>query len=137
MFLKASTSEQYLLRLAVRLAASYYSKQPISLAEVAQKEHLSLKYLEELVQLLRRRRLVKAIRGRKGGYIFICDPRQVSVKDIIWLDGKERFLTLCLNPKQRRTCILFSQCKVKSVWRHLQRTVEVELKKITLDQLIN
>jgi len=77
MFLRASTSEQYLLRLAVRLAGSYYSKRPVSLAEVAKDEHLSLKYLEELVRLLKRHRLVRAVRGRRGGYIFTRDPRRV------------------------------------------------------------
>ncbi len=136
MFLKASTSEQYLLRLAVRLAASYYSKQPVSLAEVAQQERLSLKYLEELVRVLKRHRLVKAVRGRRGGYIFVRNPRRVSVKDIIWLISRERFLTFCLDPTRRKDCLLASQCRVRSVWRRLQQTAEAELKKITLDQLI-
>ncbi len=136
MFLKASTSEQYLLRLTVRLAASYYSKKPVSLSEVARQEHLSLKYLEELVRVLKSNHLVKAVRGRRGGYIFVRNPSQISVKDIIWLAGKDRFLTLCLDPQRRRVCVLAPQCKVKLVWSRLQQTAEAELKKITLDQLI-
>ncbi len=137
MFLKASSAEQYLLRLAARLALSYYTGRPITLSEVAQAEKLSVKYLEELVRLLKQQGLVEPVRGRKGGYLFAVNPKTVTAKDIIWLVDSHRFLVACLDKQNANNCQLASKCQVKSVWQILQTKIEEELNKITLDKLVD
>ncbi len=137
MFLKASSAEQYLLRLAARLAASYYTGSPITLSEVARQERLSVKYLEELVRLLKQSGLVEPVRGRKGGYLFVANPKTVTAKDIIWLIDDRRFLVACLDSQRSNNCQLVDNCQVKSVWKILQRKIEQELNKITLDKLVD
>lgn len=133
-FLTASTREQYGLRLAIRLADSYYTKQPISLSEVAKKEQISAKYLEELIVPLKRSDFVKAVVGRSGGYIFIKSPKRVSVKDIIWLINKSPSVVVCLD--KNFCCPLADTCAAKDVWQTVQSQVEKSLSEMSLDELI-
>lgn len=133
-FLQASTKEQYLLRLALRLAQSYYSRVPVSLRAVATDERLSEKYLEELIVPLRQAGLVRSKLGRHGGYLFVKHPRQVTVKDILWLAGKKRSLAACLDIHD--VCPLSKQCSAKQVWQLVQHEVETTLTSLTLDRLV-
>jgi len=133
-FLTASSKEQYGLRLALRLAGSYYTKQPISLAAVADKERISAKYLEELVVPFKNSHLVKAVAGRSGGYVFTKSPKRVSAKDIIWLINKSPSVTVCVD--KNFYCPLAGACAAKDVWQTVQSQVEKTLADMTLDKLI-
>ncbi len=133
-FLKASTKEQYLLRLALRLAETYYSRQPISLQQISQQEHISEKYLEELVVPLKQRGLVQSKLGRRGGYIFKSNPRQVSVRDVLWSNKNYPKVALCIEHKN--LCPLVKHCQAKTVWQQVQTEVEHTLGKLTLYSLI-
>lgn len=133
-FLTASTKEQYGLRLALRLASSYYSKQPISLQAVAASEKISAKYLEELIVPLKESHLVKAVAGRRGGYIFTKSPKAVSVKDIIWAINNSPAVTICIN--RASLCPLSKDCVAKDVWQTVQSQVEDNLSKMSLSSLI-
>lgn len=133
-FLKASTKEQYLLRLVLQLAKTYYLKRPISLKQIAQKEKISEKYLEELVVFLKQQDLVQAKLGRRGGYIFKKNPRLVSVWDILWSKKKHSKLVVCL--EQKNLCPLVTNCQAKIVWQQVQTEIEKTLRKITLYSLI-
>lgn len=133
-FLKASTKEQYLLRLALRLAETYYSHQPISLQQIAKQERISEKYLEELVVPLKKQGLVQSKLGRHGGYVFKSNPRRVSVKDILWSNKNYPKVAICIDHK--KLCPLVKQCQAKTVWQQVQTEVEQTLGKLTLYSLI-
>lgn len=134
-FLKASSKEQYLLRLALRLAETYYSKQPLSLQQIAAQERISEKYLEELVVFLKSQGLVQAKLGRKGGYIFKKNPRLVSVWDVLWSKKNYPKVAVCLEHKS--LCPLVANCQAKTVWQQVQNEVETTLNKVTLYSLIH
>ncbi len=59
------------------------SHKPVTLAEISERQHISLSYLEQLFGKLRRHRLVDSVRGRGGGYRLAKDMAQISVADII------------------------------------------------------
>ncbi len=134
-FLKASTKEQYLLRLALRLAKTYYTRQPLSLQQVAKQEKISEKYLEELVVFLKKQDLVQAKLGRNGGYIFKKNPRLVSVWDVLFAEKKYTKLATCL--EHNSFCPLVIGCQAKIVWQKVQTEVEKTLNKVTLNSLIS
>jgi len=133
-FFKASTKEEYSLRLAVSLAESFYGKQPVTLAQVSREQDISQKYLEELILPFKKQKLVKAISGRGGGYVWLKDPRKVTARDIIWMVDKTPALTLCTTHGKR--CPHEKQCKVKTVWSRVQVQMEETLGRITLATLI-
>jgi Rrf2 family protein len=63
--------------------------QPVPIAELARRREIPLQFLEQLFATLRRAGLLKSQRGVKGGYLFVRDPSEVSVLDIVQLlDGQ-------------------------------------------------
>ncbi|MDQ0061331.1 cysteine metabolism transcriptional regulator CymR [Paenibacillus harenae] len=80
--MKISTKGRYGLTIMMELAAKF-GEGPISLKSIAERNHLSEHYLEQLVAPLRNAGLVKSIRGAYGGYILSKDPEQITSGDII------------------------------------------------------
>lgn len=80
--LKISTKGRYGLTIMMELAAKF-GEGPISLKSIAERNHLSEHYLEQLVAPLRNAGLVKSIRGAYGGYILSKEPEQITSGDII------------------------------------------------------
>ena len=63
--------------------------QPVPIAEIARRREIPLQFLEQLFATLRRAGLLKSQRGVKGGYLFVRDPSEVSVLEIVQLlDGQ-------------------------------------------------
>ena len=80
--MKISTKGRYALRLMVDLALSGQG-QPISLKDVAQRQQLSDKYLEQIVTPLSRAGLVRSVRGAGGGYLLTRRPEEYTVGEIL------------------------------------------------------
>jgi len=80
--LKISTKGRYGLTIMIELARGY-GDGPLSLKEIANKNELSVHYLEQLATPLRNAGLVKSIRGAYGGYQLVNQPEEVLVGDII------------------------------------------------------
>lgn len=129
-----SAKHHYGLRLALRLAQSYYQGRPISLREISSYEQISLKYLEQLVVPLKKDGFVKSLRGRSGGYVMVKNPNRVTLKDIIWLYNDKNYLVDCLAPTNN--CPLDEWCMSKQVWAEVQKLIEKTLNNITLGSLI-
>ena len=80
--MKISTKGRYALRLMVDLALSGQG-QPISLKDVAQRQQLSDKYLEQIVTPLSRAGLVRSVRGAGGGYLLTRRPEEYTVGEVL------------------------------------------------------
>jgi len=80
--LKISTKGRYGLTIMLELAREY-GKGPMSLKAIANKNELSIHYLEQLATPLRNAGLVKSIRGAYGGYQLVNEPAEITVGDII------------------------------------------------------
>ena len=133
-FSPISAKHHYSLRLVLHLAKAYYQGAPVSLQEVSSQEKISLKYLEQLVVPLRKKKIVKSLRGRNGGYIMIKNPNKVTIRDVIWLYSDNPYLVDCLAGQGH--CYLEKKCLSKQVWVEVQKSIENTLKGITLEDLI-
>jgi Rrf2 family transcriptional regulator, cysteine metabolism repressor len=80
--MKLSTNSRYGLRAMADLAANYTGA-PVSLAEIAERQHVSLNYLEQAFAALRRAGLVRSAKGAQGGYAPAGDPKNVTVAAIL------------------------------------------------------
>ena len=60
-----------------------YKRQPVPLAQIAKRQHISDGYLEQLMIPLKAKRLVKSVRGAQGGYLLSRPPEEISVLDVI------------------------------------------------------
>ena len=131
--MKISTKGRYALRLMVDLAMAG-GGQPVSLRDVAHRQQLSDKYLEQIVTPLSRAGLVRSVRGAGGGYLLTREPEQYTVGDIL------RPLEGDLAPVECATdegfCERADQCVTVEVWREIQAAVSSVVDHITLADLV-
>ena len=78
-----SSKGRYALRLMIYIAALGDAEGKIALREVADRERISQKYLEQLVRPLMKADLLKSVRGKGGGYMMAKDPSEVRAGDIL------------------------------------------------------
>jgi Rrf2 family protein len=131
-----SAKEHYALRLALWLAKSFSTQRPVTLAQISRHEHISLKYLEQLVGPFKKAGWVSSRRGRQGGYVMVKDPKQVSLKDIISVvEGRPRLID-CSTHDHGQVCALASRCPSKKAWSTVQAALDRTLAGISLVKLI-
>ena len=80
--MKISTKGRYALRLMIDLAI-HNTGEPISLKDVARRQEISDKYLEQIISILNKAGYVKSIRGAQGGYMLKKDPKDYTVGMIL------------------------------------------------------
>jgi Rrf2 family protein len=132
--MKISTKVRYGARAMLELA-SHYGKGPIDLKEIAKKEDISLKYLEQVIIPLRTAGLVKAIRGSKGGYSLAKPPSEILLNDLVEILEGPLDLVECLhNPS---TCKKVQTCVTRDVWKEVQEAIYRIFHSITLEDMLN
>ncbi len=131
--MKISTKGRYALRLMVDLAMAE-SGAPVSLRDVAQRQQLSDKYLEQIVTPLSRAGLVRSVRGAGGGYLLTRTPEEYTVGDIL------RPLEGDLAPVECATddtfCERCDQCVTVELWQEIHRAVSQVVDNTTLADLV-
>src|SRR4030065_1209987 len=80
--MRLSTKGQYAVRAVVNLQC-YKKEKPVTLQEIADREEISINYLEQLFAKLRRNRIVNSVRGPGGGYLLASRADKISIGDII------------------------------------------------------
>ncbi|MBU1992774.1 MAG: Rrf2 family transcriptional regulator [Patescibacteria group bacterium] len=133
-FAKISTKEHYGLQLALQLAQTYFTKKPVSLAEISKAENISLKYLEQLIIPFKKGKWIKSVRGREGGYLMIKDPKKISLQDMIKMMDSDMSVVSCLC--KGSSCKLSSKCASQKAWRQVQAAIEKALEDVKFADLI-
>lgn len=132
--MKVSAKEEYGLRAIAELAGRYGSG-PVSLAEVAQSQDISLEHLEQIIPALRHAGLVVSTRGARGGYALALSPDQITVGDVLRaLDG-DILPMQCVQHDQTRPCTRIGTCAARAVWQTVHRRVQEALDGMTLADL--
>lgn len=126
--MRFSTKGEYGLRLAVNLSQNY----PVitSVKTIATTEKISLKYLERIIGQLKKKKIVKSLKGKRGGYILTREPKKISAGEIIEaMEGplvSKCFGTNCKNIKK---------CASSFVWIKLGKQIKKTLYGIKLSDL--
>jgi len=130
---KLSTKGRYAVMAMVDLAhyTSEFSK-PVSLADVAERQEISLSYLEQLFGKLRRKGLVKSVRGPGGGYLLSRDSNELRISDIIMAVDEQLTATRC-KPNTAEGCRDDkSRCITHDLWQELTNQIYLYLNSISL-----
>ncbi len=114
--------------------ALHSNEGPVTLAGVADRQHISLSYLEQLFGKLRRRGLVDSVRGPGGGYTLARDAAKVSVADIILAVDEPIDATSCGGEEN---CHEDKRCMTHDLWAGLNKHIHAYLAQISLAQLIH
>jgi Rrf2 family iron-sulfur cluster assembly transcriptional regulator len=125
----------YALRALVDLA-SQEGNQPVSLREIAGRGDISVSYLEQLFLKLRRKQLVRSVRGPGGGYLLNRPAGEISVADVIEAVDEKLEPIYCVDPASDRTCSLEPRCAAHDVWQGLADRIHTYLSSVRLDELV-
>ena len=133
--MKLSTRTRYGVRAILELAANQ-SREPLRIKTIAHRQDISVKYLEQLMAVLKSAGFVRSIRGSKGGYILARDPGQIKLSDVFnCLEGHSAITAECV--EDEGYCARAAECVVKQVWSQVQESVETVLRSITLQDLVD
>jgi Rrf2 family protein len=130
--MKVSTKTQYGLRALIVIARS--DKKFLSLKEISQKEEIPFDYLEKIVSKLQKQGIVKAKRGKNGGYALLCSPKKIKIKQVIEALEGNWFPVKCL--KKEFVCKKEKSCLAKNFWKEFKKSIDKTLNRITLEDLL-
>ena len=109
-------------------------REPVTLAEISQRQKISLSYLEQLFGKLRRHALVSSVRGPGGGYRLARDLSAVAVADIILAVDEPIDATQCGG---KENCRDDEKCLTHDLWARLNEHLFSYLGAVTLKQLVD
>lgn len=134
--MRITTQGDYALKCILRIAADG-PQGPVAISRIVEKEGLPLDYLEQLLLKLRRRRLIKSVRGVKGGYLLNAPAASISVAQVLEAVEGDVFELICgRKRKSGKSCKGSQGCVLKDVWKNLKKKIEAYLDSIGLDELL-
>ncbi len=134
--MKLSTKGRYAVMAMVDLAMHSDNK-PISLADIADRQEISLSYLEQLFAKLRRGGLVRSVRGPGGGYLLAREDTETRISDIILAVDEPIRATRC-TPGQPFGCrINKSRCMTHDLWEELGNQIYLYLSSVTVADVVD
>jgi Rrf2 family protein len=114
--------------------AQHYANGPVPLAEIAKRQDLSAKYLEQLIILLKGAGLIRSVRGRRGGYMLARKPEKISVGEIVeTLEGKLAVVDCVLQPE---LCDRSVECPTRDIWVGMTDVVKEQLFSLSLGDIL-
>ena len=131
--MKISTKGRYALRLMLDIALRD-GEEPVSLRDVAERQEISNKYLEQIVTQLSRAGLVRSVRGMGGGYLLKRPPEEFTVGEI--LRAVEGSLAPVSCAEDPGCCCRADRCVTQEVWEQIQAAVNGVVDHITLQDLV-
>jgi len=132
--MKLSTRTRYGIRAILELAESY-GQGPLQLKIIAQHQDISVKYLEQIIAMLKSGGFVKSIRGAKGGYILAKAPNQIKLGDVF--DCLEGRVTTVECIEDEDYCARVADCVARHLWVRVQEAIDSVLQSITLQDLLD
>ncbi|MDY3276227.1 MAG: Rrf2 family transcriptional regulator [Agathobacter sp.] len=133
--MKISTKGRYALRLMIDLAMNSIGE-PVSLKDVAKRQGISEKYLEQIISVLNRAGYVKSIRGAQGGYLLRRAPEEYTVGMILRLTEGSLAPVTCVEDGDF-PCERQENCVTVILWKKINDAINSVVDSITLQDLVD
>lgn len=133
--MKISTKGRYALRMLVDLA-EHRNGEFISLKEIAARQEISKKYLEQIIPIFHKADILLANRGSQGGYMLARSPEKYTVGEILRLTEGSLAPVACVE-REGQSCDRSAQCATLPVWQGLNRVIQEYLDGITLQDIVD
>ena len=131
--MKLSTRTRYGVRAMLELAENY-NKKPLHLNVIARNQEISVKYLEQLMTVLKAAGFVRTVRGSKGGYVLAKSPSRIKISDCFDCLEGHVITTDCVDNK--KYCSRSTDCVTRLLWAEIQNAVRTILESTTLQDLV-
>jgi Rrf2 family protein len=133
--MKISTKGRYALRMMLDLA-EHQGDGFIALKDIAERQDISKKYLEQIIPVLNHGGILLTNRGYQGGYRLARTPHQYTVGEILRLTEGSLSPVACLD-QQPNQCARCGECATLPVWQGLEKIVNEYLDGITLQDILD
>lgn len=133
--MRISTKGRYALRLMLDLAI-YSSGDPIRLKDVAHRQDISEKYLEQIISVLNKAGYVRSVRGPQGGYVLQKTPKEYTVGMILRLTEGSLAPVECVE-ENGSACQAEDDCVTRLLWEKLNDAINGVVDNITLEDLLD
>jgi Rrf2 family protein len=114
--------------------ALHYGEGPVRISDIAQRQEVSVKYLEQIIIPLKEAKLIQSVRGPKGGHMLARPPNKINVAMIVKVLEGGIDMTECVGDPG--VCRRSRDCVARSVWKMATEAVDDKLKSITLSDLV-
>ncbi|MCM1467675.1 MAG: Rrf2 family transcriptional regulator [Alistipes sp.] len=132
--MKISTKGRYALRLMLDLALQD-TGEPVSIKDIAKRQEISEKYLEQIISVLNKAGFVKSVRGASGGYVLKRQPKEYTVGMILRTTEGSLAPVECAEDRNGE-CGRMAGCVTVMVWKKINDAVNDVVDNITLADLV-
>lgn len=132
--MKISTKGRYALRMLLDLA-EHQNCGYIALKDIAERQNISKKYLEQIIPIFNGSGILKTIRGSQGGYQLAKTPDKYTVGEILRLTEGSLSPISCAE-EESATCERSGDCAMLPVWQGLYKVINEYLDGITLQDIL-
>ncbi len=133
--MKISTKGRYALRMMIDLA-EHRNCGFVALKDIADRQNISKKYLEQIIPIFNKSNILKTTRGSQGGYMLSKAPDKYSVGEILRLTEGSLAPVECLN-QEPNECERSGECATLPIWQGLNRVINEYLDSITLQDILD
>lgn len=133
--MRISTKGRYALRMLIDLA-EHQNRGFVALKDIADRQNISKKYLEQIIPILNKSDILKTTRGSQGGYMLSKSPDKYTVGEILRLTEGSLAPVDCLNQDPIQ-CERSGECATLPVWQGLNRVINEYLDSITLQDILD
>lgn len=134
--MKFTAKTEYGVRAILDIALNA-QEDPTQVKEIAQRQAIPERFLEQVMTALRKGGLVESLRGAQGGYLLAKPPSEITLADIIGALEGPMILMECLSRDQNlsQRCEQIDLCVVRDVWKGVQSSIVEALDSITLEDM--
>ena len=133
--MKISTKGRYALRMLLDLA-EHQENGYVSLKDIAERQDISKKYLEQIVPVLNRSDILKTNRGYQGGYMLAQPPEKYTVGNILRITEGNLSVVSCLE-QEPNLCQRQNECMTLYIWQGLNDVIAKYLDSITIQDIVD
>lgn len=133
--MQISTKGRYALRLMLDLAL-HNTGELIKIKDIAERQEISEKYLEQIISALKKAGYVKSLRGAQGGYMLARSPKEYTVGMILRLSEGSLEPVACLQDEVNQ-CSRAQSCSTLKLWEMLNDAIKGVVDHVTLQDLMD
>lgn len=133
--MKISTKGRYAIRLMIDIAQHGADGENVSIKDVSERQGISVKYLEQIVNMLNKAGYLRSRRGSQGGYRMSKKPSEYTVGDILRVTEGDMSPVACLE-EEENTCPRVTACPTLEFWQGLYKTINDYLDSTTIADLM-
>lgn len=113
----------------------HYNKGPLRIEQIAERQDIPARYLEQLLLILKRAGYLESRRGVKGGYVLAKPPQQITLGEIIRLMEGPPAPIFCVDPSSHEKCSVEKMCGFQGIWVEVRDTIAHILDNVTFEEI--